>query len=519
MRRVVVAAVAAATLFGACSAERTAPQPTRPAPTTSGPAERADAAVASAAPPASAATPSTVVARPATTTSTTTTTTLPPPPPAAWAAFDAELERRLIGNGNFSASVAVARHGELLHQAAYGVRVPALPTTTTSTTAPPGPPASTTTAVAATTTSTSATSTTTTGPSTTISARPTTTSPTDRSRGASSRLGGADASSATSSTAPGAASTTSTSSTSTTSTSTTTTTLAPGTEPAETSHRFRIASISKVIAAAVVLVLVEDGELTLDEPVGERLAAAVGAPISDPQVPSVTVRQLLSHTAGFDPYQRTFFGGGADSCRSAAVRGLSRGLNNPPGAVYDYSNMNYCLLGLLVEDVTGQPFEAAAYERLLRPLGIDGMRMVGTFDDDPGEVEHPSIPGRVYMEALGAAGAWVATAADVVRIVDALEPSRPGWHPLSVDTLSLMRVPAPTANPPAVREQWYGLGQIVYADGSWGHTGTVENTHAMVLARPDGVTWSILVSGEYPENSSRLRQIFDETVAEAGIQL
>jgi D-alanyl-D-alanine carboxypeptidase len=317
-----------------------------------------------------------------------------------------------------------------------------------------------------------------------------------------------------------------TSSSSTTSTSTTTsaaastaTTLAPGDEPAEPSDRFRIASISKLITAAVTLALVEDGELGLDDPVGQRLADELGVQITEPLVATVTVRQLLSHTSGFDVYDRTFFGGGAATCRDAAARGVSRGLNSAPGTNYDYSNMNYCLLGILVEDVTGEPYEDVARARLLEPLGIGGMRMAGTFDPDPGEVEHPSIPGRVYMEALGAAGAWVATAEDVVRIADALEPSRPGWHPLSRDLLALMRVPAPTATTPAMRTQWYGLGEIVFADGTWGHTGTVENTHAMVLVRPDGVTWSILVSGEHPSRTGRLREIFDAAVAEAGIQL
>jgi D-alanyl-D-alanine carboxypeptidase len=264
---------------------------------------------------------------------------------------------------------------------------------------------------------------------------------------------------------------------------------------------------------------VEDGALELDEAVGQRLADFVGVRLTEPMVASVTVRQLLSHTSGFDVYDRTFFGGGAANCREAAARGLSGGLNSAPGSSYVYSNMNYCVLGLLVEDVTGEPFQDVARERLLRPLGITAMRLAGTFDPDPDEVEHPSVPGRVYMEALGAAGAWVATARDVVRIADALEPSRPGWHPLSTDMLALMRVPAPTAVVPAVRTRWYGLGEIVFADGSWGHTGTVENTHAMVLVRPDGVTWSILVSGEYPNPTGRLRELFDDALAASGIQL
>ena len=155
----------------------------------------------------------------------------------------------------------------------------------------------------------------------------------------------------------------------------------------------------------------------------------MGAQITEPMVATVTVRQLLSHTSGFDVYDHTFFGGGAATCRDAAARGLSGGLNSAPGTNYDYSNMNYCLLGLLVEDVTGEPYEDVARERLLEPLGITGMRMAGTFDPDPDEVEHPSIPGRVYMEALGAAGAWVAKADDVVRIADALEPSSRGGIP------------------------------------------------------------------------------------------
>ncbi len=510
LRRLLVAGVAAGLLTAACSADRAAPSPTRPVPTTA--AVAPDAADASRAEAPTASTEAADVASTATvapSSSTTTTSTLPAPTDEQWAAFDAELERRLIGSGDYSASVAVARHGELLHEAAFGVRLPVLPTPTTTTTVPAGP----TTAAPTTTTTTTSTSTTTSTTTTTVA--PSTTVRTGAQAGRST----------TSTRPPGARPTTSsstsssTSSTSTTAASTTSTTLPRGEEPVETTDRFRIASISKVIAAAVVLHLVEAGELDLDEQVGARLGEIVGAELTDPQMATITVRQLLSHTSGFDPSERTFFGGGADTCRDAARRGLSRGLNSPPGTTYAYSNMNYCLLGLLVEDATGQSFESAAYQRLLRPLGITGMRMVKTFDFHPDEVEHPSIPGRVYMEALGAAGAWVATAADVVKILDALEPSRPGWHPLSVDTLALMRVPAPTASVPAVRERWYGLGQIVWADGSWGHTGTVENTHAMVLVRPDGVTWSILVSGEYPENTSRLREFFDEAVAAAGIRL
>jgi D-alanyl-D-alanine carboxypeptidase len=293
----------------------------------------------------------------------------------------------------------------------------------------------------------------------------------------------------------------------------------PRPDGVEQTDRFRIESISKVLTATVVLQLVESAYLSLDQPVGRLLADHVGAQIQDPAVARITVRQLLSHTSGLPGYSDLFFGGGTDSCASAARTGLSGRLLAPPATRYIYSNFGYCLLGLLVEQVTGRPYEVEVRRRLLEPLGLADMRMAGTFDPRPAEVQHPSVPTRNYMEVLAAAGAWTATPADLVRILDALDPAKPGWHPLSKRMLDLMRRPTPTVPYPRGYDHWYGLGLIVSTDGTWGHTGTVESTHAMALARPDGVTWSVLVSGNYPWETDDLRRIFDETVAAAGLTL
>jgi D-alanyl-D-alanine carboxypeptidase len=286
-------------------------------------------------------------------------------------------------------------------------------------------------------------------------------------------------------------------------------------EAVSPAHRFRVASNSKLLTATAVLELVEDGRLGLDEPVLGPLVTKLGVAPAEPGIAAITLRQLLSHTSGFPEYQRTFFGGAAANCVEAARRGLGGALLGPPGTVYRYSNMNYCLIGLLIETLTERPYETVVQEDVLEPLGISDMRMAGTYDVRPGDVAHPTTPGRTFMEALGGAGAWIGTASDLVAIVDGLDRSRPGWHPLSEFMVAQMLLPQ--AGIPYSAGQWYGLGLRVWADGTWGHTGTVENARSMVIRRPDGITWAVTISGNAPSNTDRIRTYVDEAFATIGI--
>jgi D-alanyl-D-alanine carboxypeptidase len=275
-------------------------------------------------------------------------------------------------------------------------------------------------------------------------------------------------------------------------------------DPTEPVDRFRIASVSKVITAIVTLQLVEDGLLVIDEPIGERVASYLGV-TPTAGAAQITAEQLLSHTSGLGVYYATFFQGGASSCPDAARQGLTGGVSGG----YHYSNMNYCVLGMLIEAVTGLSYEEAVYERLLTPLGITGMRLASTFDVGPDEVLHASKPGRTYMETLGAAGSWIATPTDLVRIVDSLNPGGTGWKPLSDEMGVRMRRGRYGISGVAA---FYGLGLFNYSDGSFGHTGTIESTHAMVVGRPDRITWALVVNGEYPANTSDLKSIVDNAL-------
>jgi len=303
-------------------------------------------------------------------------------------------------------------------------------------------------------------------------------------------------------------------------------------DPVGIGDRYRVASISKVITAITTLRLVERGLIGLDDRVGDRLAdsAGVAAPVAG--VDQVTVRNLLTHRSGIGQYENLMFRRQVESCGAAAAAGLSRGLERPPGTTLRYSNLNFCLLGLLIEDVTGRPYEDVVREELLAPLAIDGIRIVGTFDVNNGEVEHRSDAGRNYMEVLGAAGSWVASPTEVAMIINSLDLATPGWKPLSPESVAEMRAvtrdpPIPPSNdpgatttttlePPPPPTRGYGMGLMIFGTDSFGHTGTLESTHAMTAREADGLTWAITVSGDRPASTRDLAGIVAEGLRYAG---
>ncbi|MEP6296440.1 MAG: serine hydrolase domain-containing protein [Ilumatobacter sp.] len=280
---------------------------------------------------------------------------------------------------------------------------------------------------------------------------------------------------------------------------------------AEPQDRFRIASISKPITAITVMALVEDGVIGLDDPLGDAIARHVGLAEANGASANLTLRQLLTHRSGFGKYDGTFFRGGAADCIDAARAGLSSGVGGGGGG-YVYSNMNFCVAGLAIEAVTGLDYEQAVYRYLLTPLGITGMRLAPTFDPGPDEIQHVTTPGRNYMETLGGAGAWVATPTDLVTIFDSLDVDSGGFKPLSVETVLAMLIPPGGT----LGQQGYGLGVISYGDDRYGHTGTIESTHAMVLNRGDGVIWAITVAGQFPGESTALERIMNDAFAAGG---
>lgn len=166
--------------------------------------------------------------------------------------------------------------------------------------------------------------------------------------------------------------------------------IAPG-------DRLPVASASKWMAAALVMTVVDEGRLSLDEPIGRRLPEFQG-PSGE-----ITLRQLLSYTAG----QGGLLGmsdilqdSGLTLADSAARIG-ARPQADPPGAVFRYGGPSLQVAGALVEQATGRRWADLFDERIARPLGLTSTTWGHPLRPnlDPARVSNPNLQGGVYTTA------------------------------------------------------------------------------------------------------------------------
>jgi D-alanyl-D-alanine carboxypeptidase len=188
---------------------------------------------------------------------------------------------------------------------------------------------------------------------------------------------------------------------------------------------FRIASITKTVVATMVLQLVDEGVLELDDEVSRS--------VEHPSVPEgVTVGDLLGHTSGISDV-------GLRDARSQIRREPERrwrpeevldaiASGYSTGSGFTYSNTNYILAGLLIESVTGRPFEVELTRRVLEPLGLTGTYLPPLPDRQPiagFTLLRPhgvttSTPATASETFAWTAGALVSTAEDLATFFRAL---------------------------------------------------------------------------------------------------
>ena len=309
-------------------------------------------------------------------------------------------------------------------------------------------------------------------------------------------------------------------------------------EPVHPDSLFRIASLSKQITAVAALKLVEDGKLDLDERAFEILSdfREPDGTTRDPRLSQITVRHLLHHAggwdreiAGFDPMwipariARETGVSGPISCPDVIRFMLGQPLDLDPGTRYVYSNFGYCVLGRIIEEKAEQDYETYTSDNVLSLAGITEMQIGGSLLQDraDGEVRYyyhdgqrlsrsvfPTGPGRVpwpygghYMEGRDSVGGWIASPVDLVRLVSALDGSRPP-SPLAPETVDLML----SRPDPPLRDtrHYYAMGWSVspIRDGAtWSHSGSLPGAASLIWRSHDGVTWALLFNSRSAQHS------------------
>ena len=146
-------------------------------------------------------------------------------------------------------------------------------------------------------------------------------------------------------------------------------------EPMTEDTIFDMASLTKCLATATaVMQLYEHGKIQFDDPVHKYLPDF--NPANDPQRAKVTVRMLLTHTSGEPEDVRLDDPWGLDGADKpeGIRRALTTPLQSAPGKFFGYADINFILLGALIEKVTGEPEDVYVQQNIFRPLGMEETR-------------------------------------------------------------------------------------------------------------------------------------------------
>jgi D-alanyl-D-alanine carboxypeptidase len=258
---------------------------------------------------------------------------------------------------------------------------------------------------------------------------------------------------------------------------------------------FRIASNSKALTSAAIFKLIEAGRLTLETPVfapnGVLSEYSMLGAHRD-WMHAITVHHLLTHTAGGwsneqdDPM---FDKRGLD--RQALINETlrTRALERAPGEHYAYSNFGYCVLGRVIERVSGEPYVRVVRQSLLQPVAVHDMQ-IGTRQPAPNEVRYYGHDGGdpydLPMQRLDSLGGWIATATDMVRWVAGIfsvEDNEGQTALLTSDSLKQMTT-GTHANP------GYGCGWAINPAGNCWHNGSLPGTMSLMVHTATGLSWA-----------------------------
>ncbi len=253
--------------------------------------------------------------------------------------------------------------------------------------------------------------------------------------------------------------------------------------PMEGDTLFRMASNTKPVIGAAVLILQEEGRLALDDAAADHLES-----FDNDRARDITIRQLLSHSSGLriGPIFRPFEEDEPPTLLGAVAKFGAEGPAVEPGASYSYNNAGYNTVGAIIEVASGMPLEDFLRTRIYEPLGMTDTlnhedetklsRMATVYrgrrgDDGGVEFQQGFTPGDPPdFPVVRASGGMISTAPDYARF---LQMYLNGGRYADAQVLSADSVAAATRGEIASgTDTTYGLGWQIAGDGAYSHAGS-----------------------------------------------
>ena len=252
--------------------------------------------------------------------------------------------------------------------------------------------------------------------------------------------------------------------------------------PVDADTVFRIASMTKSFTAMSILKLRDEGKLTLDDPAERYVPELKGLRYPTTDSPRITIRHLLTHSEGF-PEDNPW----GDQQLSESDAQLSRMLrdgipfSNAPGIAYEYSNYGFAILGRVVSQASGKPYDEYVSQNILQPLGMTSTTLhpskvaanrlaVGYRWEDERWKEEPALP----HGSFGAMGGMLTSIRDLSRYVSVLLEA---WPPRDGPE----RGPIRRASLREMQQPWRPAGMRVVLDKSTSATHLTASSYGYGL--------------------------------------
>ena len=277
--------------------------------------------------------------------------------------------------------------------------------------------------------------------------------------------------------------------------------------PVDTATLFNIGSISKVYVATAIMLLVDDGKVSLDKPVTDYLPEFK---MADDRYKKITVRMLLNHVSGIPGTEgsNSFGFKYDDNVKQETINTLARAhLKHAPGAMAVYCNDGFTLAEMIVERVSGGRYIDFLNERIFKLLGLKNTGIgVGEIKGKPVALYYDAKTGKIHppetLSVLGAGG-LSSTAEELCRFVDAFSAEN---QLLKKASLAEMKKAQPSAfwgklrNPTISFGLGWDLTGLPRYDAAgvqiFGKTGGTGNYSSMVFTVPDKrISVAVIASG------------------------